>query len=98
MECRRGILTQQRSRDSISVTNRSVRANTGQKPLNNIDNFNILRGAPSMSEIICYCFGYTAEDIKKDYTENGRSTILERIIEEKKKGNCRCEQTNPKKR
>lgn len=39
-----------------------------------------------MSEIICYCFGYTAEAIENDYTNNGRSTILERIIEEKKKG------------
>jgi len=67
------------------------------KSLNNIYNFGILRGVPPVSEIICYCFGYSAEDIKKDYTENGRSTILERIIVEKKKGNCRCEQTNPEK-
>jgi hypothetical protein len=51
-----------------------------------------------MSETVCYCFGYTEEDIKKDYIDNGRSIILERIIEEKKKGNCRCEKTNPNKR
>jgi len=51
-----------------------------------------------MSETICYCFGCTEEDIRKDYIDNGRSTILERIIDEKKKGNCRCEQTNPKKK
>ena len=44
-----------------------------------------------MSETICYCFGFIENDIKKDYVDNGRSTILGRIIEEKKKGNCRCE-------
>lgn len=49
-------------------------------------------------EMICYCFGYTAEDIRKDFAEHGRSTIRERIMEEKKKGKCRCELTNPKRR
>jgi hypothetical protein len=46
--------------------------------------------------LVCYCFGYTAEDIKKDYIENGRSLIMDRIMDEKKKGKCNCASTNPK--
>lgn len=37
-----------------------------------------------MKEFICYCFAYTVDDIKSDYEKNGKSLILERIIEEKK--------------
>ena len=46
--------------------------------------------------LICYCFNYSAEDIKQDYRDNGRSTIMERIAAEKKDGKCKCETTNPK--
>lgn len=50
-----------------------------------------------MSDLICYCFRYTVEDIEKDVVENnGRSLILERILNEKKKGKCRCSVMNPK--
>ena len=49
-----------------------------------------------MSEHICYCFGYTAEDIRKDVEENGRSTIMEKIMAEKRRGGCDCANTNPK--
>jgi hypothetical protein len=48
------------------------------------------------TELICYCFGYSAEDIKKDVLENGRSTILERIMNEKMAGGCQCAAKNPK--
>ncbi len=48
-------------------------------------------------KLICYCFGYTKEDIVNDMRAHlGRSTILERIMAEKKAGNCRCKETNPK--
>ena len=47
-------------------------------------------------ELVCYCFEYTMEDIKKDYLDNGRSTIFERITFEKKAGGCDCAQKNPK--
>ena len=51
----------------------------------------------NMDEIICYCFGYTRRDIIHDLAENlGRSTIMERIMAEKKAGKCRCKETNPK--
>jgi len=50
-----------------------------------------------MKELICYCFGYTREDILEDMSMHlGRSTILERIMAEKKAGRCRCKETNPK--
>lgn len=49
-----------------------------------------------MKERICYCFDYTVDDIKTDYTENGKSLILERIAEEKKGNGCDCANKNPK--
>ena len=46
--------------------------------------------------LICYCFGYTEEDISRDVQENsGASSILERIVNEKKKGTCRCATIHP---
>ena len=53
-------------------------------------------GIPMDQDIICFCFGYTTEAILKDYQQQGRSTIMERIIGEKKEGNCTCAATNPK--
>ncbi len=48
-------------------------------------------------EIICYCFGYTREDIEEDLLRNhGRSTIIARITDEKKAKNCQCKDKNPK--
>ncbi len=49
-----------------------------------------------MQEKICYCFNYTAADLKKDVMQHGRSTIMERIIAESKQGNCDCKKNNPK--
>jgi len=49
------------------------------------------------NDIVCYCFGYTRKDIENDFVVNdNRSTILERIILEKKAGGCDCAQKNPK--
>jgi len=47
-------------------------------------------------KLVCYCFGYTAEDIAKDAIRNGRSVIMERIAAEKKVGGCNCSEKNPK--
>jgi len=49
-----------------------------------------------MDQQICYCFGYTDADIKKDIEEHGSSTIMERITAEKKAGACQCAEKNPK--
>lgn len=51
---------------------------------------------PTGKERVCYCFGYTAEDIEDDAARNGRSLIMERITVEKKSGGCRCAEKNPK--
>ena len=46
--------------------------------------------------LICYCFGYSEEDIIRDVRENkGASTILEKILNEKKKGACNCKFNHP---
>ena len=46
--------------------------------------------------LVCYCFGYSEEDIVRDVRENiGMSSILERIISEKKNGTCNCKFNHP---
>jgi hypothetical protein len=49
-----------------------------------------------MERLVCYCFNYTAADIENDARLHGRSTILERIMAEKKAGACQCALRNPK--
>jgi hypothetical protein len=46
--------------------------------------------------IICYCFNHTRADIERDYRQNGRSLILEKIIAAKRLGACQCATKNPK--
>jgi hypothetical protein len=48
-----------------------------------------------MPRLICYCFGHTEEDLRRDVVEHGRSLILERIVSAKKSGQCRCAEKNP---
>ncbi len=40
------------------------------------------------AEMICYCFNYTAGDIRRDVEEHGESTILQHIVEAKQTGAC----------
>jgi len=50
-----------------------------------------------MGNFICYCFEYTEADIREDIQKNnGRSTIIEKIMTETKAGNCQCQTKNPK--
>jgi len=49
-----------------------------------------------MADLICYCFGYTAQDILKDLELNKRSLIMEKIMDEKRLGGCDCAGKNPK--
>lgn len=47
-------------------------------------------------KLICYCFGYSEEDIVSNVIKNrGISSILERILNEKKKGTCNCKFNHP---
>ncbi len=49
-----------------------------------------------MEHRICYCFGYSEEDITKDVLENkGKSLIMEKIVAEKKSGGCSCGDNHP---
>ena len=48
------------------------------------------------NDTVCFCFEYTKADIKKDYLNDSRSTILERITHEKKSNGCDCANKNPK--
>ncbi len=48
------------------------------------------------NDLVCYCFQFTRRQIEKDYSDNGRSTILEKIAQEKKAGGCDCVRKNPK--
>jgi len=44
---------------------------------------------------ICYCFGHTVESARQEILETGRSTVVARIKNEIKAGNCACEVKNP---
>jgi hypothetical protein len=49
-----------------------------------------------MDKPVCYCFGYSEQDIEQDVIKsNGRSLILEKIRASKKDGTCRCHEKNP---
>ncbi len=44
---------------------------------------------------LCYCFGYTRQDIRRDIETHGRTEILARIKAEVQGGFCACEVKNP---
>lgn len=45
--------------------------------------------------LVCYCFGFTREDIENEIAETGRSMVADRITAEVKAGNCAGEVKNP---
>jgi CopZ-like zinc binding protein len=44
---------------------------------------------------VCYCFGFTRQDIVDEIRTTGNSTVAERITAEVRAGNCACEVKNP---
>ncbi len=44
---------------------------------------------------ICYCFGYTVADVRRDFAVFGRTEIPAIITAEVKAGHCACEVKNP---
>ena len=44
---------------------------------------------------ICYCFGFTRQDIWDEIRSTGKSTVTERITAEVKADRCACEMKNP---
>jgi len=48
------------------------------------------------NDLVCYCFGYTRNDIEQDFIRNEQSLIMAKITSEKKHGGCNCAKKNPK--
>jgi hypothetical protein len=44
---------------------------------------------------VCYCFGFTRQDIWDEICSTGKSTVAERITAEVEAGRCACEVKNP---
>jgi CopZ-like zinc binding protein len=44
---------------------------------------------------LCYCFGFTREDVRRQLAERGDSDIPARITAEVRAGRCSCEVKNP---
>ncbi len=44
---------------------------------------------------VCYCFGFSRQDIWDEVWRTGKSTVAERIAAEVKAGRCACEVKNP---
>jgi len=50
----------------------------------------------TMDTMICYCFEYTAGDIRRDVLDNGgTSRIMHEIIEARRMGTCQCHIKHP---
>jgi hypothetical protein len=44
---------------------------------------------------VCYCFGFSVADVRREIAEKGRCTIPARIKAEVRAGQCSCEIRNP---
>jgi len=44
---------------------------------------------------LCYCFGFSVADVRREIAETGRCTISARIAAKVRAGQCSCEITNP---
>jgi hypothetical protein len=44
---------------------------------------------------LCYCFGFTREDVYRDVAASGTSAVPERIEAEVRAGRCSCRTKNP---
>lgn len=54
------------------------------------------KGVFANGERVCYCFEYTAGEIRRDVREHaGHSLILERVVAEKARGSCQCAIKHP---
>ncbi|MCU0573532.1 MAG: hypothetical protein MUC41_11110 [Syntrophobacteraceae bacterium] len=47
------------------------------------------------ADLVCFCFGYTKKRIEVDCRQNGFSTLLDKIVREKRTGGCDCARKNP---
>lgn len=55
----------------------------------------VFQKQPAGDRTVCYCFGITERDIRREADECGRSTAADRITALVKAGRCACEVKNP---
>ena len=73
---------------NLKTNNQTTLTDISHKPSQNLD--------LKLNDLICYCFGYTVNDIEQDFIKNRRSLIIEKIAAEKQAGGCDCANKNPK--
>ena len=73
---------------NLKTNKKTTLADISEKPKMKTDH--------KLDDLICYCFGYTVNDIEQDFIKNGRSLVIEKIAAEKKAGGCDCANKNPK--
>lgn len=50
---------------------------------------------PGDEVFVCYCFGHTRGDLRRDLAQKGATDIPDRIKQGIKEGRCECERRNP---
>jgi hypothetical protein len=68
-----------------------------QAPLFRRDDLVVRVGAKEIEDplLVCYCFGFTRQDIWDEIRRTGKSTVAKRITAEVEAGRCACEVKNP---
>jgi len=68
-----------------------------QAPLFRREDLVVRVGAKEIEDplLVCYCFGFTRQDICDEIRSTGKSTVAKRITAEVEAGRCACEMKNP---
>ena len=68
-----------------------------QAPLFRREDLVVRVGAKEIEDplLVCYCFGFTRQDIWNEIRSTGKSTVAKRITAEVEAGRCACEMKNP---
>ena len=68
-----------------------------QAPLFRREDLVVRVGAKEIEDplLVCYCFGFTRQDIWNEIRSTGKSTVAKRITAEVEAGRCACELKNP---
>lgn len=68
-----------------------------QAPLFRREDLVVRVGAKEIKDplLVCYCFGFTRQDIWDEIRSTGKSTVAKRITAEVEAGRCACEMKNP---
>lgn len=61
------------------------------------DNLRVIVGAKASEDPIplCYCFGFDESHVRDEISQNGKTTIPERVSSLIREGLCACEARNP---